>query len=258
LPLKVRILGAHNSETITARCTAFVVDDTLAIDAGALTSSLTLEEQKRIDTMLVTHAHLDHIKDIPLLALNFFRMDTRIKIYSSQTVRKKIERHLLNGHIYPPFHELPPENPIVSFHLVTPYKEFEAEKHRILALPVNHTESAVGYQVTDAKGKALFYTADTGPGLRKCWRHLSFELLLVETTLPNSSEEYARLTGHLTPKLLLEELNVLKKMRGDLPRVVIVHRDPMLGDKIKGEMAEIADILKTPITVGTEGMQLEI
>jgi cAMP phosphodiesterase len=256
--LKIRILGAHNSETTVARCTAFVVDDTLAIDAGALTSSLTIEEQKKIDALLVTHAHLDHIKDIPLLALNFFRMDTRIKIYSSQTVRKKIERHLLNGHVYPPFHELPAENPIVSFHLVTPYKEFEVEKHRVLALPVKHTESALGYQVTDAEGKALFYTSDTGPGLRSCWKHLSFQLLLVETTMPNSSEEYARLTGHLTPKLLLEELNVLKKMRGDLPRIVIVHRDPMLGAQIKKEMAEVAETLKSPIIVGTEGMQLEL
>jgi cAMP phosphodiesterase len=256
--LKIRILGAHNSETTVARCTAFVVDDTLAIDAGALTSSLTLEEQKQIDSLLVTHAHLDHIKDIPLLALNFFRMDTRIKIYSSQTVRRKIEKHLLNGHVYPPFHELPAENPIVSFHLVTPYKEFRVENYRVLALPVNHTESALGYQVTDTEGKALFYTADTVPGLRKCWKHLSFQLLLVETTMPNSDEEYARLTGHLTPKLLLEELNVLKKMRGDLPRIVIVHRDPMLGAQIKEEMAEIAEILESPIIVGTEGMRLEI
>jgi cAMP phosphodiesterase len=256
--LKLRILGAHNSETTTARCTAFVVDDTLAIDAGALTSSLTLEEQERIDSLLVTHAHLDHIKDIPLLALNFFRMEKRLKIYSSQTVRRKIERHLLNGHVYPPFHELPAENPIVSFHLVTPYKEFRVENYRVLALPVNHTESALGYQVTDAEGKALFYTADTGPGLRKCWKHLSFQLLLVETTMPNSSEEYARLTGHLTPKLLLEELKALKKVRGGLPRIVIVHRDPMLGDEIAEEMAEISEILSTPIAVGIEGMRLEL
>jgi len=256
--VNVNILGAHNCETTAARCTSFLIDGTLAIDAGSLTSSLSLKDQKRLKAVLLTHVHFDHIKDIPLLALNSFRMNTKIKIYSLQTVNATIRNHLLNGHVYPRFQELPPESPTISFHRIIPFKERKIENYRVLALPVNHTTRTVGYQVSDVDGKALFYTADTGPGLRECWQHLSFQLLIVETTLPNSHEDYARLTGHLTPNLLLAELTALRQIRGELPRIVVVHRDPLLENEVKEELAEVAGVLKTTITVATEGMRLKL
>jgi ribonuclease BN (tRNA processing enzyme) len=256
--VNVTILGAHSSETTAARCISFLIDSTLAIDAGALTSSLSLEEQKRLKTVLLTHAHFDHIKDIPLLALNSFRMNTRIQIYSHQAVHTTIQNHLLNGHVYPRLQGLPAENPTISFHRIIPFRERKIENYRVLALPVNHTESSLGYQVSDVDGKALFYTGDTGPGLRECWQHLSFQLLIAETTLPNGYEDYARLTGHLTPNLLLAELTALRQLRGELPRIVVVHLDPLLEDEIKEELAEVAGVLKATITVATEGMRLKL
>src|SRR4030067_1828501 len=108
-----------------------------------------------------------------------------------------------------------------------------------MAIPVNHRGKTVGYQVSDSENKSVFYTADTGPGRRDCWQHVSCQLLIVETTLPNAQEEYARLTGHLTPKLLLEELKILERIKGKLPQIVVVHNDPLLENQVKKELTAI-------------------
>jgi phosphoribosyl 1,2-cyclic phosphodiesterase len=45
-----------------------MIDQDLVIDAGAITSTQT-PEQPRIQALFLTHQHLDHIRDLPTLAL---------------------------------------------------------------------------------------------------------------------------------------------------------------------------------------------
>ena len=70
----IRVLGCFGS--IAARChtTSFLLDDDILIDAGSGVGELRLDELARIDHVLVTHSHLDHVLSIPLLA------DTVIKL----------------------------------------------------------------------------------------------------------------------------------------------------------------------------------
>ena len=68
--MHVRILGAHNIETASTRLTALLVDGRLALDAGALTSTLTLAEQDEIRAVLLTHHHFDHARDLVTLGMN--------------------------------------------------------------------------------------------------------------------------------------------------------------------------------------------
>jgi len=66
--MELRILGCHGGETPKHKTSSFLLDGRVGLDAGAVTSMLTLEEQKKIDACLVSHAHLDHIKDLATLA----------------------------------------------------------------------------------------------------------------------------------------------------------------------------------------------
>jgi ribonuclease BN (tRNA processing enzyme) len=254
--MEIKILGAHASESKKARCISFLIDNVLAIDAGGLSATLSWRDKKRIKTVLLTHSHFDHIKDIPLVALSLFRNNATIKIYSLPVVNASVANHLLDGTIYPVLQKLPVDKPTVSFHKIVPYKEQKIGDYRVLAVPVNHTVDTIGYQVGDSAGKALFYTADTGPGLAIHWQRLSFQLLIIDTTFPNSYEKYARDTGHLTPRLLLAELMALREVKGCLPQVVAVHRDPLLAKRIAREIAEVSAFLDIPITVASENMHL--
>ena len=256
--MNIRILGAHNCESQTTKCVCLLIDDTLAIDVGSLTSNLSIADQQKLEAILLTHQHYDHIRDVPSIALNLSLRSASIKVYSVPSVRAAIETHLLNGEVYPKFQELPEAKPTVSFNLVTPYEPQSIDGHEILAIPVNHCETTVGYQVSDAKGKIMFYTADTGPGLSDCWKHVSPQLLIADVTVPNSYEGFARNTGHLTPDLLNEELVKFREIKGYLPRVVIIHMDPALEREIEEEVGIIAKALNTSITIAHEGMQLHI
>jgi ribonuclease BN (tRNA processing enzyme) len=258
LQLDISILGAHSNESNTSKCISILIDGVLAIDAGGLTSSLSLREQKKIKSILLTHEHFDHIKDIPLLALNLFRMKRTVNIYSLPSIYSTIKKHLLNGQVYPELHGLPAEKPTVNFRRIVPLQERKIEEYQVMAVPVKHHLHSVGYQVCNGAGKSIFYTGDTGPGLSDCWQNLKCDLLFIETTLPNSYHEYARQTGHLTPKFLLAELKLLQKIKGKLPQIVVIHNDPLLEDKIKEEISVINSSLNTKIAIASEGMRFTL
>lgn len=256
--MDIQILGAHNCESQNSRLMSLLIDDTLAIDAGCLTSSLSFTAQQRLKVILLTHQHYDHVRDVPTLALNLTLRNATINIYSIQPVYDALSTHLLDGKLYPKFLEQPPQNPTVKFAIIEAYQVKQIEGYSVLAVPVNHTVPTVGYQITSPDGKAIFYTGDTGPGLANCWRYVSPRLIFIEVTVPDSYEEFAKESGHLTPSLLKRELISFQEVKGYLPQVVIVHMNPNLEEEIAAEIAAVAGDLNNTITLAYEGMQLHL
>jgi len=252
--VKIQFLGAHNCETANTRLVSILIDDVLALDAGGLTSSLSVEAQLKLKAALLTHHHYDHMRDIPALAMNALFYETSIPVYATQTVREALASHWLNGIIYASFLEKPPENPRIKFTVIEPNKKFIIAGYEILAVPVNHSIPAVGYQVTSPKGKTLFYTGDTGPGLSESWPYVSPQLLITEVTAPDRYESFGRRMLHLTPVLLKEELLAFRKARGYLPPVFLVHMNPRQEKEIENEVRQLSHELDTPITLAQEGM----
>lgn len=254
--MNIRVLGAHNCESQDSRFLCLLIDDILAVDAGALTSSLSFQSQQKLKAILLTHQHYDHIRDVPAIAINRFFQETTINIYSTRAVYDALAAHMLNDELYPRFMESPETNTPVRFKLVEPYKNYQIEGYTVLPVPVNHNSVTVGYQITSPEGKTLFYTADTGPGLDDCWEHVSPELLIVDVTFPNNYQQFAIKAGHLTPALLSKELMGFRKIKGYLPTVVVVHMNPILEKEIEAEIATVATNLNTSITLAHEGMEL--
>ena len=254
--MEIRILGAHNCESQSTRCVCFIIDNSLAVEAGGITSVLSRKEQQELNAILLTHQHYDHIRDIPGLALNFFQSGDSIDIYSTAEVFDVIDTHILNDRVYPRFQQLPEENPTIKFNIIEPLRSQWIDGHRILPVPMNHCGETVGYEISDRQGNVVFYTADTGPELADCWKHISPQLIISEVTLPNAAEEFARKTGHLTPDLLEQELIEFRELKGSLPPVAVVHMDATQEAQIKREVDTVATDLEIRITVLREGMRL--
>jgi ribonuclease BN (tRNA processing enzyme) len=256
--LEIRILGAHNVESEKTRLTSLLVDDVLALDAGSLTSSLTFEEQAKVGSILLTHSHYDHVRDVAAIALNISYVEKTIKVYALSATLQALMNNIFNDVIYPDFTKRPSRKPSLKIHALEPYKAMDVDGYKVLALPTKHAVPAVGYQVISPEGKRLFYSGDTGPGLSSCWEHISPELLIIDLTMCNGLEEHAIPAGHLTPALLSEELVAFKKLKGYLPPVVVIHLSSMFEPQIKREVAQLSESLGTRITVGHEGMKLRI
>jgi ribonuclease BN (tRNA processing enzyme) len=256
--MEIKFLGAHNTESRNTKLASLLIDDILALDAGGLTSSLSFAQQLKLSAVLLTHQHYDHIKDIPLLGMNFYLHNTSIGVYSIEDVHETVRKYLLNGDLYPKFLEEVEGGAAIKFHIVKPYQEFKIEGYSILPLPVTHVVPAVGYQITSADAKMVFYAGDTGPRLADCWKHISPRLIITEVTAPNRFEQFGREKGHLTPGLLKEELLDFQKAKGYLSDVIAVHMNPSLESEIETELATIAGELGNSIKLAYEGMKIEL
>ena len=256
--MELEILGAHNCETKDARLTSLLIDGTIAIDVGSLTASLSIEEQRRVKAILITHHHFDHIRDLATFGMNTF-MTGPTNVYALDSVLAVISTHLLNDVLYPDFQNKPsPQKPALKFCPLEPYKVVPIEGYAVLPLPVNHNVPTVGYQVTAPDKKSMFYTSDTGRNPPSLWEAVSPGLLITEVTLPDRFESFVQETGHLTPRLLKQELLDFKRARGYLPPVITIHLSPHIEAEIAEEVAQVAKELAADITLGSEGMKVSI
>jgi ribonuclease BN (tRNA processing enzyme) len=245
------------AEVAGAKLTALLVDDVLALDAGSLCSSLSLPAQQRLEAILLTHHHYDHVRDIPTLAMNIFKRGS-ITVYSVPSTFEVLSTHLLDGEMYPNFLEWPEGNPAVRFVAVKPYEPTNIGRYSVVAVPVAHGVPTVGFQVCSPEGKKAFYTGDTGFGLSSCWEHISPDLLITELTMPQRMEDWARKAAHLTPQLLKAELLEFRKLNGYTPPTILVHINPSFESEIEEEVAKVAQELEVSIALAHEGMKINL
>ena len=256
--MKIKILGAHNCETREYSHTCFVVDDILAVDAGSLTSNLSMVEQNRLQALILSHRHYDHIRDVTALSTNFYHSGTSIDLYTSSDVVDTLERHFFTSGIYRDLTGEPLGNPTLRMHIVEPFTTYTIAGYEITPVPVNHFGITNGFRIVSSEGKQIFYTSDTGPGLDECWRNVSPALLIIEVTENNISGEGSEKPGHLTPNLLKQELITFKEINGYIPDVVTVHMSPQMEEEIRTELSVVADDLNCRITPGYEGMEINV
>jgi ribonuclease BN (tRNA processing enzyme) len=257
--VKIRFLGAHNTETIDTRLSGLLVDGVLAIDAGGLTSSLTLSEQLAIKAVLVTHQHYDHVKDLPLLAMNHYLNRSSFDVYCLAETGEVISKYLMDGKLYPEFLKKDENGKaVINLHYVEPYRQVQIEGYSITPVPVPHGVPAAGYLVSAAAGKSFFYTGDTGPGLSACFERISSNLLITEVTSSDKYLDFCKEKGHLCPSLLKKELLNHLELKGYIPDVVTVHMNKMLEADICRELGKVARELGISISPAYEGKELEI
>ncbi len=237
--MNIRVLGCHGAEIPGFRTTCFMINGSTLVDAGAVTSVLSVEDQAKISNILVTHSHLDHVKDIPLLADNVIgKKDGHFNIISSKEIIKSLKDHLFNGEIWPDFSLIPtPEEPVVRFVEIEPEVPFDLDGMTIKAVEVSHTVPTLAY-IINGKRATVVIAGDTGP-TETLWKemksHNGINALFLETSFPDNMEELAGLSGHLTPKMMMNEIKK-SKLKPETS-IYIYHMKPNFIDTLKEEIS---------------------
>ncbi|MCD6230405.1 MAG: 3',5'-cyclic-nucleotide phosphodiesterase [Dehalococcoidia bacterium] len=257
--MKVRLLGAHGIDSRDTRFMSVLVDEVIALDAGSLSSMLSFPQQEKVKAVMLTHSHADHIMGLAALCMRAFVSHVTVEVYAIKETIDALKAHVFNDVISPDFTVSPsPESPAVRFHQVEAYQPRRIGDYEVAALPVHHSVPAVGYQVTSASGKSVLYTGDTGPGLAPRWDDIHPDIIICDCAAPNSWDAGALHVGHMTPNLLRPELVEFRRHKGYLPRIIGVHMVPSWQKEIERDVFELAREIEADITLGYEGMEVEI
>jgi ribonuclease BN (tRNA processing enzyme) len=149
---------------------------------------------------------------------------------------------------------------VFAYHDVEELTAFDVANYQVRTIPSNHGVPTIGYQVADANGRKLYYTSDNGPGSAKNWNLTDPALLITECTYSNALRETdgGRMHGHLCPDQIRVELEAVGAAQGHLPRVVILHINPLFERDIRRELDAVARELSASIEVSTENSTYEV
>lgn len=239
LAVKIRVLGCSGAIAKDCRTTSFLIDGEVLIDAGTGVGDLSLEEMRRIDYVLLTHSHLDHVAALPLMVDSVAaQRKTPVKVYALAGTIAALKAHVFNNVIWPDFTVIPSaQSPFVTFREVKMGQTVQINDKFIEVLPAVHTVPAVGYAVTAGTGCWVF-TGDTerNPALWARLNQLNVAMLVIETAFSNRERDLAKRSLHLSPGVLADELDMIAKDK-NYP-IYITHTKPSETDMIMSEIQQ--------------------
>jgi ribonuclease BN (tRNA processing enzyme) len=213
--MELRVLGCYGGEMPGYRTTCLMVDRKVLIDAGAITSALSLPDQQKIEAIVLSHCHLDHIRDLGFLADNIFgARDSPVRIFALPETIRYLKTHVLNNLVWPDFSQLPtPEHPVISFEEIREGETIVIEGLEFTPVRVHHTVATAGFIVKN-QGSAFAFSGDTGP-TQNLWKEAAkikgLSTLIMETSFPDRLAQLAQVSGHLTPATARAEIQKLNR-----------------------------------------------
>ena len=232
---------ADGSASPRQHLTCFVIDNTVAIDAGSLAMAASPTQQARIRDVVLTHAHLDHLAGLPLFIDDLFSaLEEPVVVHAAQSVIDAIENNIFNWDVYPRFSELSNTNgPVLRYRAFAPGEEFNVKHLRLRSIGVNHKVPSFGYLISD-EGSTIALSGDTAE-MDGFWKVVNstpaLSAILLECAFPNELEELAEISFHLTPRRLKSEL-----MKCSIPNcpVYVVNLKPAYREVILEQLSALA------------------
>ncbi len=241
--MRLKVLGAYGASDAEHNLTGYLIDDWLAVDAGTLTSKLSLAQQARIQAVFISHSHADHIRDLPHLIHNRFSQNSpTLTVFAAREVMDLLSKHVFNGLVWPDFSVLTSpftNKPVVQYRPLSLGKRVQFGDIALTAVGVDHQIPAAGV-ILEINGQSIVFTGDTGP-TNEIWKRTNkterVVAVVTEASFANDQQALATETAHLTPATFGEEL---KKISVDAP-VYASHRKIPFERDIESQIKNLRD-----------------
>ena len=235
--IRLQLAGCSGGIGGTERqTTCYLLDETVLIDAGTGLGSLSLDAMARIDHVVLTHAHLDHIACLPLMVDSVAAARTEaLQVWALPEVIDILRTHIFNNQIWPDFTVIPDAaHPFVKLNPL-PADGLTLAGLHFTTLAAQHGIPACGYLVT--KGPtALAFSGDTGD-CAAFWEAVHAEpaitAVIAECSYPSTMAEMADLSMHMHAGTLARRLRALPLSCA----AVVIHRKPGLEEAIAEELS---------------------
>ncbi len=237
--MKIEVIGGYGGESLDCRMTCLLINGTIALDAGSLSRSLSIERQEGINSILLTHSHVDHTSSLPFFIENVFGSRQRtIDIYTSAATEYAIRKYLFNNAAWPDITRLPNHLlPVVRFRELHDETPVDLEGVRFTPITVDHPVPTHGFLIQQG-GKAVLWSSDTGP-TQRLWQIANstrnLQAICIDTSFDNSRQVIADVSFHLTPRTLERELT---KLEVEAP-ILLHHLKPPCVDAIRAEVKQL-------------------
>ncbi|MFQ5790293.1 MAG: 3',5'-cyclic-nucleotide phosphodiesterase, partial [Acidobacteriota bacterium] len=138
--MKLRVLGCSGGSIKGRHLSCFLLNDSIALDAGSLTHALTLEQQRKVRHIVISHSHLDHNCGLPFLADNVLgKVSEPIVVYATRAVVTGLRKHMFNDVLWPDFTRLPSRQaPTLRFQEIQDGQPFTIDHLTLTPVSVNH------------------------------------------------------------------------------------------------------------------------
>lgn len=231
------MLGCSGSVAPGHRATSVQVGERLLVDAGCAASTLGPGEQAGLEDVLLTHAHLDHVHELPFLAEAAGARPRPLRVHGAPETLAALRAHLLNDAIHADWTRVPPGSPALALVPFAWGAPFEAGGLRVTAVPLPHPGGSAAFVLEDGDG-ALVWAGDTGAG-DEPWATLRalgprVRALAIEASFPDRLAGLAALTGHLTPRGVREGL---ASLAAPPARVLVHHVKPAHRAEVLADLA---------------------
>ena len=222
--MKVVILGSSGGNSGSRQyVSSYLINDSVAIDAGCLGFHGSPEQQARVRHVFLTHSHSDHTTSLPIFIENVWTPSPDCPcIYGSAETLNAIRRSIFNNEVWPDFVALSEKMPpFLRLKVLEPEMSVDVEGLSVTPVYVEHTIPTFAYVVQDSV-TAVIFGADSAPTTR-LWEIAKtipiLKAVFLEASFPDRMRSVAEVSRHLTPEMFGREV---AKMPADA-KVIAVH-----------------------------------